>query len=144
MLTQLIEFASNHAFLAIAFIALLVLTVLNEMKLATQRFSSITPAGAVQLMNNEEDNMLLLDVREPSETAAGKIAKALQIPVSGIDKRIGELEKHRDKHVIVYCKNGTRSGIACKALNKAGFDHVYNLSGGVTAWQEAHLPLSKK
>ena len=144
MLTQLIEFASNHAFLAIAFIALLVLTVLNEMKLATQRFSSLTPAGAVQLMNNEEDNMLVLDVREPSETAAGKISKALQIPVSGIDKRIGELEKHRQKHVIVYCKNGTRSGIACKALNKAGFDHVYNLSGGVTAWQEAHLPLSKK
>ena len=144
MLTQLIEFASNHAFLAIAFISLLVLTVLNEMKLATQRFSSITPAGAVQLMNNEEDNMLVLDVREPSETAAGKISKALQMPVSGIDKRIGELEKHRDKHVIVYCKNGTRSGIACKALNKAGFDHVYNLSGGVTAWQEAHLPLSKK
>lgn len=144
MLTQLIEFASNHAFLAIAFVSLLALTIFNEMKLATQRFSSLTPAGAVQLMNNEEDNMLLLDVREPAETAAGKISKAVQMPVSGFDKRIGELEKHRDKHVIVYCKNGTRSGIACKALNKAGFAHVYNLSGGVTAWQEAHLPLSKK
>ena len=144
MLTQLTEFATNHALLAIAFVALLVLTLLNEMKLATQRFSSLTPAGAVQLMNSEEDNMVLLDVREPAETAAGKIAKAVQIPVSGIDKRVSELEKHRDKHVIVYCKNGTRSGIACKALNKAGFEHVYSLSGGLTAWQEAHLPLSKK
>lgn len=144
MLTQLTEFATNHALLAIAFVSLLVLTLLNEMKLATQRFSSLTPAGAVQLMNNEEDNMLLLDVREPAETAAGKIAKAVQIPISGIDKRVSELEKHRGKHVIVYCKNGTRSGIACKALNKAGFEQVYNLSGGLTAWQEAHLPLSKK
>lgn len=144
MFEQLTEFAANHAFLSIAFISLLAMTFLNEWKLASQRFSSLTPAGAVQLMNNEEDNTLVLDVREPAETASGKIAKALQIPVSGIDKRIGELEKHRDKHVIVYCKNGTRSGIACKALQKAGFEHVYNLSGGVTAWQEAHLPLSKK
>ncbi len=144
MLTQLTEFATNHAILAIAFVSLLVLTFFNEMKLATQRFSSLTAAGAVQLMNSEEDNILVLDVREAAETAAGKITKAVQIPVSGIDKRIGELEKHRSKHVIVYCKNGTRSGIACKALDKAGFEHVYNLSGGVASWQEAHLPLSKK
>lgn len=144
MFTQLTEFATNHEILSLAFVSLLVLTFLNEMKLATRRFSSLTPAGAVQLMNNEEDNALILDVREPSETASGKIAKAVQIPVSGIDKRIGELEKHRDKHVIVYCKSGTRSGIACKALNKAGFEHVHNLSGGIMAWQEAQLPLVKK
>lgn len=144
MLTQLTEFATNHALLAMAFVSLLVLIFLNEIKHASQRFSNLTPASAVQLMNSEEDNMLLLDVRESAETAAGKITKAVQIPVSAIDKRVGELDKHRNKHVIVYCKNGTRSGVACKALNKAGFEHVYNLSGGVAAWQEAHLPLSKK
>jgi rhodanese-related sulfurtransferase len=144
MFTQLTEFAANHEILSIAFVALLLLTFLNEMKLATRRYSSLTPAGAVQIMNNEEDNTLILDVREPSETASGKIAKAVQIPVSSIDKRIGELEKHRDKQIIVYCKSGTRSGIACKALNKAGFEHVHNLSGGIMAWQEAQLPLVKK
>lgn len=144
MLTQLTEFATNHALLALAFVSLLILTLLNEFKLASQRFTKLTPAAAVQLMNSEEDNMVLLDVRESSETASGKIAKAIQIPVSGIDKRVSELDKHRNKHVIVYCKNGTRSGIACKALDKAGFEHVYNLNGGVTAWQEAQLPLSKK
>lgn len=144
MLTQLTEFATNHAILSIAFVSLLVLTFLNEMKLATQRFSSLTPAGAVQMMNSEGDNILILDVREPAETASGKIAKAVQIPLSGIDKRIGELEKHRGKHVIVYCKTGTRSGTACKALSKAGFEQVHNLSGGITAWQESHLPLVKK
>ncbi len=126
MLTQLTEFATNHAILAIAFVSLLALTILNEMKLVTQRFSSLTAAGAVQLMNSEEDNMLVLDVRESSETASGKITKAVQIPVSSIDKRISELEKHRAKRVIVYCKTGTRSGIACKALEEAGSEHVFN------------------
>jgi len=144
MLTQLTEFAANHALLAMAFIALLVLTFLNEMKIATRKFTSLTPASAVQLMNNEEDNTLILDVREPGETAGGKITKATQIPVGSVGQRIGELEKYKNKHVIVYCKNGTRSGIACKDLSKAGFEHVYSLNGGLTAWQEAHLPLSKK
>ncbi len=144
MLTQLTEFVANHALLAAAFFALLVFTLFNEMKVATQKFMRLTPASAVQLMNNEEDNMLLLDVREPTETAGGKIAKAVQIPVGSVSQRLSEIEKHKAKHVIVYCKSGTRSGSACKDLSKAGFEHVYNLTGGVVAWQEAHLPLSKK
>ncbi len=144
MLTQFTEFAANNTLLVIAFMALLILVILNEMKIATRKFISLTPAGAVQLMNSEEDNLLMLDVREPGETAGGKIAKATQIPVGSVSKRIGELEKHRDKHVIVYCKTGTRSSIACKDLDKAGFGHVYNLNGGITAWQEAQMPISKK
>ena len=50
MLAQLIEFATNHPFLVIAFVTLLVLVFFNEMKIATQRFTSLTPAAAVQLM----------------------------------------------------------------------------------------------
>jgi rhodanese-related sulfurtransferase len=142
MLTQISEFAVHHPFLVIAFVVLLALVVFNEMKIATQRFSSLTPAGAVQLMNNED--VVVLDVREPSETAGGKIAKAIQIPVDAIKTRIGELEKHKDKTLLVYCKTGSRTGAACKELGKHGFEKVYSLNGGLAAWQDAHLPLSKK
>ena len=142
MLDQLTEFAGNHPYLVIAFVVLLALTFFNEMKIATQRFASLTPSAAVQLMNNED--VVLLDVREPSETVGGKIAKAIQIPVGAVAKRIGELEKHKSKTMLVYCKTGARSGLACKELSKQGFDKVYSLNGGITAWQEAHLPISKK
>ena len=142
MLTQISEFAVNHPLLVLAFVVLLVLTFFNELKIVTQRFSKLTPAAAVQLMNSED--VVVLDVREPSETAGGKIAKAIQIPVSGLAKRIDELLKHKDKSMLVYCKTGTRSGLACKELDKHGFGKLYNLNGGVMAWQEAHLPLSKK
>jgi rhodanese-related sulfurtransferase len=142
MLTQISEFAVNHPLLVLAFVVLLVLTFFNELKIVTQRFSKLTPAAAVQLMNSED--VVVLDVREPSETAGGKIAKAIQIPVSGLAKRIDELLKHKDKSMLVYCKTGTRSGLACKELDKHGFEKLYNLNGGVMAWQEAHLPLSKK
>lgn len=142
MLEQLTEFAGNHPYLVIAFAVLLALTFFNEMKIATQKFASLTPSAAVQLMNTED--VVLLDVREPSETAGGKISKAIQIPVGAVEKRVGELEKHKNKTLLVYCKTGARSGMACRELSKKGFDKVYSLNGGIMAWQEAHLPISKK
>ena len=142
MLTQISEFAVNHPFLVIAFVVLLALTFFNELKIATQRFASLSPAAAVQLMNNED--VVVLDVREASETVGGKIAKAIQIPVGAMAKRINELDKHKNKTLLVYDKTGARSGIACKELSKNGFDKVYSINGGLAAWQDAHMPLSKK
>ncbi len=142
MLTQISEFAVNHPFLVIAFVTLLALIFFNELKIATQRFASLTPAAAVQLMNSEE--VVVLDVREASETMGGKIAKAIQIPVGAISKRISELEKHKNKTLLIYDKTGARSGIACKELSKNGFDKVYSLNGGLLAWQDAHMPITKK
>ena len=142
MFAQISEFVMNHPFLVIAFAVLLALVFFNELKIATQRFASLTPAAAVQLMN--QDDVVVLDVRESSETIGGKIARAIQIPVSAIAKRVGELDKHKDKTLLVYCKSGARAGIACKELGKHGFEKIYSLNGGLTAWQEAHLPLSKK
>jgi rhodanese-related sulfurtransferase len=133
---------ANHLLLVGGFVALLVAVFINEFKNASQNFSRLTPAGAIQLINNEE--VVLLDVREPAETTGGKISKAIQMPVGSVGKRVGELDKHKNKNVIVYCKTGARSGLACRELNKAGFEKVYSLSGGITAWQEAHLPVSRK
>ena len=142
MFTQITEFSTNHTLLVVAFIALLFALFFNEFRQASQKFTGLTPSGAIQLINNEE--VTLLDVRESAETVNGKITKAVQIPVSSINQRIGELDKFKDKNIIVYCKNGSRAGIACRALGKAGFDKVFNLNGGITAWQEAHLPVSRK
>lgn len=142
MLAQISEFAVNHPFLVSAFAVLLALTFFNEMKIASQRFASLTPAGAVSLMNQED--VVVLDVREPSETVGGKIARAIQIPMSALSKRISELDKHKDKTLLVYCKSGARAGAACRELSKHGFEKVYSLSGGMLAWQDAHLPTSKK
>jgi rhodanese-related sulfurtransferase len=142
MLNQIPEFAVNHPFLVMAFVVLLGLVLVNETKIATQRFASLSPAAAVQLMNNED--VVVLDVREAAETAGGKITRAIQIPVGALKTRIAELEKHKNKTLLVYCKTGARAGAACKELSQAGFDKVYSLKGGLLAWQEAHLPISKK
>jgi len=143
MFTQLTEFATNNAILVVAFFALIAIIIFNEAKNLGQKFTKLSPGAAVQLMNNNDD-VVFLDVRESGETDNGKITKAIQIPVGSVKERIAELEKHKDKPVVVYCKTGTRSSIACGALTKNGFSNVYNLTGGIMSWQEAHMPIGKK
>ena len=97
--------------------------------------------AAMQLINHK--NALMLDVREQSEYAAGHVLNSKLIPLGKLKERIGELEKYRERPIVVICRSGQRSASACGLLGKQGFTQVYNLNGGITAWQKASLPLEK-
>jgi len=101
----------------------------------------VDSAGALQLINHK--NAIVLDVREPSEYDAGHVLNSKLVPLGKLKERIGELEKYRDKPIVVVCKSGSRSGTACFILGKQGFSQAYNLAGGVQAWQKSNLPLEK-
>lgn len=75
----------------------------------------------------------LLDVRQPKEYENSHIAGAKLIPVGELDRRLDELDP--DKPAIVYCAIGGRSRIAAQMLSGKGFKEVYNLSGGIRAWE---------
>ncbi|MDP1635971.1 MAG: rhodanese-like domain-containing protein [Gallionellaceae bacterium] len=97
--------------------------------------------AATQLINHK--NALVLDVREQGEYDAGHILNSKLIPLGKLRQRIGELEKYRERPILVVCRSGQRSASACALLGKQGFAQAYNLDGGVTAWQKASLPLEK-
>lgn len=97
--------------------------------------------AALQLINHK--NALVLDVREEDEYKLGHILNSRQVPLGKLNERIGELEKYREQPILVVCRTGNRSGVACATLGKQGFAQVYNLSGGVMAWQKSNLPLEK-
>ncbi len=97
--------------------------------------------AAMQLINHK--NALILDVREESEYAAGHILNSKLIPQGKLKGRLGELEKYRERPIVVVCRSGQRSASACALLGKQGFAQAYNLNGGITAWQKASLPLEK-
>jgi rhodanese-related sulfurtransferase len=97
--------------------------------------------GALQMINHKE--ALVLDVRENQEYQSGHLLNAKQIPLGKLRERIGELERHRDKPIVVVCRSGQRSATACALLGRDGYAQVYNLAGGVMAWQKANLPLEK-
>ncbi|MCX7897351.1 MAG: rhodanese-like domain-containing protein [Rhodocyclaceae bacterium] len=95
------------------------------------------------LMINRED-ALVVDVRESAEWSAGHIPHARHIALGQLASRLAELEKYKDKPVIMVCASGNRSSSGCSILKKAGFSRVFNLSGGMRAWIEAGLPVAKK
>jgi rhodanese-related sulfurtransferase len=96
---------------------------------------------ATQLINQR--NALVLDVREANETEIGRIPNAKHIPLSELPNRLKELEKYKAKPIVVHCRSGMRSASATRLLKKEGFTEVYQLKGGINAWQQASLPLAK-
>lgn len=97
---------------------------------------------ATRLINHQD--ALVLDVRENQEFAAGHVPNARHIPLGQLGSRLSELEKFKGRPVVVVCRSGTRSGRACAVLRKNGFEQVYNLGGGMTAWEQANMPVEKK
>jgi len=85
----------------------------------------------------------VLDVREAGEFAQGHILGARNIPVEELEKRVKEIERFKDKPVVVSCATGNRAGSAAKVLREQGFTNVVNLSGGIAAWRQAGLPTEK-
>ncbi len=97
--------------------------------------------AATQLINHKD--ALILDVREQSEFDSGHILNSKHIPLGKLHDRLGELEKYRERPIVVVCRSGQRSSSACALLGKQGFAQVVNLGGGVIAWQKANLPLER-
>ncbi len=75
-----------------------------------------------------------LDVRTIEEHKIKSIPDTDCIPIQEIEKRIVELDKYKDKKIIVYCRSGNRSGTATKILNENGFN-AYNMIGGINGWK---------
>lgn len=97
-------------------------------------------AAAVQAKLNEKPKPLVLDVREPSEYSAGHIAGSMSLPLHQLASRMSELPK--DREIICVCASGSRSGSAARQLTGVGFT-VLNLSGGMSRWMQAGLPVKK-
>jgi rhodanese-related sulfurtransferase len=101
----------------------------------------VSTLQATHMINRED--ALVLDVRLPEEYSRGHILGAKNAPLAELERRLPELAKFKARPVIVLCESGNRSTNAVGLLRRGGFDRVYNLAGGLAAWQQAGLPVSK-
>ena len=138
---KLLEFVINHWDLFLALAIILAMMFSGGLGSRLRGYKQITALEAVQLLNH--DDAVLVDVREDSEFNDGHIIDARHIPLGRLGERLDELEAFRDKPIVVNCRSGHRSASACARLRKNGFNSVYNLKGGIMAWQSAGLPLQK-
>lgn len=102
---------------------------------------TVSPSEATMLINRED--AFILDVRETSEFSAGHLLEARNIPAGKIKERLSEIEKLKERPLIVCCASGVRSASTCGELKKLGFTKLHNLAGGIDAWKAAGLPLKK-
>jgi Rhodanese-related sulfurtransferase len=94
--------------------------------------------SATQAQQAISDGALLLDVRELDEWRAGHAPQARHIPLGQLETRLEEIPAARP--IVTVCRSGRRSAIAADVLNGRGY-HATNLTGGMTAWAAAGLPV---
>jgi rhodanese-related sulfurtransferase len=102
----------------------------------SQKLNTIDAQTLQELVN--EDKIILIDVREPSEYSGERIEGAKLVPLSGFSA--DKIPQNTDKPVVLYCQSDNRSGEAARKLLYAGFEEVTHLEGGLNHWKQQGLP----
>ena len=139
MFDQILEFSANHTLLVTALLISASLLIHN---LLSGNKGNITPVVATELINHE--NAVVIDVRPAADFSQGHIINSINIPATTLSGQINQLNKYKDRPIIVSCRSGAQSSAACKQLIKEGFENVHNLKGGILNWQSENLPVTKK
>lgn len=102
---------------------------------------NVAQVSPEQAREKQQHGATLLDVREPEEWRDGHAPDAVHIPLGSLGARIKELDPAQE--IVTVCRSGNRSTTAAKILMQAGFPNVHNLAGGMIAWEEKKLPVTK-
>ena len=128
----LFQFLGEQWLLVVGLATTLTMLVLNEGRKAGPALSINVEGG------------VFLDIRDAGDFARGHITDAFHIPAASLSDRYAELEKFRDKPIVVVCKMGQSAGTATKTLRAQGFCRAQKLSGGMMEWDAQKLPVVTK
>ena len=103
------------------------------------KVAQISVQEAHELLQSSEPP-LIVDVRQPAETASGSVPDAILIPLPELGKRLSELPQNRP--ILTICQSSHRSPFAARRLKKAGYA-VQDVKGGMLAWQQVGLPMKR-
>jgi rhodanese-related sulfurtransferase len=141
MVKQFFDFVTNHWILWSAFICIILIILFEEIRGRVQGIPRIYPQDLTQMINREE--AIVIDVRDNNAFAKGHIIGSINIPHTMMDKQMDKLQKYQGKPIVIVCHNGQTAPQEGVKLRKQGLEKIFFLSGGLVAWQEAGLPLTK-
>lgn len=130
-----LEFLVQQWILAAALMVTIAMLIFHESR---KSGPSLTPQQAILVVNGEEG--VFVDLRDAAEFRKGHIVNAVNIPATKLPDRMVELEKFKDRPIVVLCKMGQQSGAAGKQLKAAGYTKVYKMTGGMMEWSNLQLP----
>ncbi|HKJ86915.1 MAG TPA: rhodanese-like domain-containing protein [Gammaproteobacteria bacterium] len=139
----MVEFLQENWVLLVGLVVIAAFTFKGPILMRLSGVGSVDAPGAVRLINQQDAKVV--DVREDKEWRQGHIPGAVHIPLGQLPGRMDELEPYRNtgSPLVVACRSGNRSANAAVQLRKAGFQPVYNLSGGTMGWQQSGMPLEE-
>jgi len=140
-MAEFFSFLVDQWMLSVTFVVLSLMLIWSFVAPSIRGFAEMRPVEIVKLINDDET--VVLDVRSENEFLDGHIVGSINVPAGYLAKRLEELEKYKQKAVVVVCKSGARSKVGCAMLRKAGFENVTALAGGLLAWQHDKYPVSK-
>lgn len=110
---------------------------------ANQTQTEIAQVSVTEAKKALEENKSaqFIDVRTPAEYAGGHAVNAVNLPLDKLEAELASLDK--DKPVYVICQTGRRSQKGSEILQKAGFEEIYNITGGTSEWIAAGLSTEK-
>jgi rhodanese-related sulfurtransferase len=103
--------------------------LVNEAK---ERIREVTPREVLE-MQQRNDTVVYLDVREPNEWNLGRLPNAMHIPRGNLESNI-EARVGRDETVVIYCARGNRSALAAVTLQEMGYENVSSMAEGFGGW----------
>lgn len=138
---QALEFIGNHPLLTGALGVAVIALLAYEISRLFRQWKELGTDEAVLLLNREDP--VVLDVSNSTDYAKGHIRGALHMPPSRIEAGNQQLLKHKDRPVLVYCRNNQVAPQMAGRLVKLGFANVNVLAGGLTQWVNDHQPVSR-
>ncbi len=132
---RFLEFLLNHWVLTSLWVVIFISLIAYMQKKAGK---TVGTHETTRLINQE--NGVVLDIRDKKVFDKGHIVNAINIPLAKLDERMVELEKNKNKPLIVVCQMGHQSGEAVKKLEAKGYSQVSRMTGGMTEWQTQGLP----
>lgn len=106
------------------------------------------PLGAIEQVSVDQlkeqianEDLQIVDVRRPAEYSNGHVPRALNAPLSALDRTVAQLALRKDKPTAVICAGGYRSSAAASLLQQQGFTNLINVAGGTGAWINAGYPV---
>jgi rhodanese-related sulfurtransferase len=139
---QLFEFSMNHPLLVGGFAAVLVLLIWTEAMRRIRGVRELSPAQAVPWINDPK--AVIVDVSPVADFNRGHIVDAKNVQPSRLTSPDAEIQKLKDKKVLVVCKSGQSAGASAQSLRKLGVAEVAVLKGGMTQWRSDQFPVTTK
>lgn len=130
-----LEFLTQQWILAAALLVVIIMLFMHETR---KSGPSLSPQKAINMVNAEQG--VFLDLRDAADYKQGHIVDAVHIPSGKLAERMAELEKYRNKPIILVCKMGQQASAAGKQLKGNNFEQVYKMTGGMMEWSNLQLP----